>query len=360
MCPIMVSRSRFLKLGLTALSVALFMSVAQAGDKPGKVDNSPVVASVNGREIHQSEVDAAIGNQVYELEKKLYTLRKQATDDAIARVLLTREAESRGKTVQELLALVADTASPPNADEVNKEFTENWEALRHLGEPAGRYRVFLDLQANQRTETIRRYIVELRSKATVRTLFEEPRRDLRLASTGAHLGNVEALVHLVVFLDYDCPFCKRLEPFFASMMKDPALQSRLDLVIKQMPLPIHSTARHAALAASCAADQNKFEPFHSRLLASSEHSDAAMVQLAKESGLNSQALSACMASPEAARQVDADLADARQLGVEGTPTVFLDGNRLEFSDPGDLLRQVSAKLEPQGGHGKPQVAGGGR
>lgn len=351
---------RFFKLGLSILSIALSVSVSQASDKPGKEDNSPVIATVDGREIHQSEVDAAIGNQVYELEKKLYTLRKQATDDIIARALLTREAESRGKTVQELLGLVADTASAPTAADVNKEFTENWEALRHLGEPAGRYRVFLDLQANQRTEAIRRYIAELRSKAAVSTLFEEPRRDLRLASTGAHLGNVEAPVHLVVFLDYDCPFCKRLEPFFASMVEQPAVRSQLDVVIKQMPLPIHSTARHAALAATCAANQNKFEPFHSRLLASSEHSDAAMVRLAKESGLDSQALSACMASPEAARQVDADLEDAHQLGVEGTPTVFLDGNRLQFSDPGDLLRQVSAKLEPQGGHGKAQPAGGGR
>lgn len=340
----MVSRSRFLKLGLTALSVALFMSVAQAGDKPGKVENSPVVATVNGQEIHQSEVDAAIGNQVYELEKKLYTLRKQATDDAIAKLLLANEAARRGKTVEQLLEEIGNTAEKPNPAVVDAQYVENLEALRHLGEVAGRYRVYLDAEANQRTETLRRFISDLRTKASLRIFMTEPARDLHLADTKCRFGNESAPLQLVVFLDYDCPFCKRLDSFFASLLNESEFRSQVNVIVKQFPLPIHSTARTAAVAAVCAADQNKFEQFHDKLLAASDHSDKEILSLAKENGLDPLRFSACLSSKKASEQVDRDLADARGLGVEGTPTFFLDGKKMEFADPRSLRQQLQEKL----------------
>jgi protein-disulfide isomerase len=344
MCPIMVSRSRFFEFGLTILSIALCMSVAHAGDKPGKEDNSPVIATVNGWEIHQSEVDAAIGNQVYELEKKLYTLRKQATDDAIAKLLLGKEAARRGKTPEQLLEDIGNTAEKPDPLTVDTQFAANREALQSMGAVAGRYRVFLEAEANQRTEALRQFISELRARADIAMSLAEPVRDLHLADTKCRLGKESAPLQLVVFLDYDCPFCKKLEPFFTSLLNESEFRSRISVIIKQLPLSIHSTARAAAVAAVCAADQNKFEQFHGKLLAASDHGDKEILSLAKESGLDTLRFSACLASKNASEQVKKDLVDAGELGVDGTPAVFLDGRKLEFADPNSLRQQLQEKL----------------
>lgn len=334
------------------------VGIAFPADKTTSQDSSPVLAVVNGRAIHQSEVDERIGSQVYELEQKLYVLRKQATDDMIAAILLEQEAKLQDKTTTELIQSAASRAPAADPDEVNREFSENREALRHLGEAAGRYRVLLDVEANQRTDAVRRYIDDLRSRATVESFLQEPRRDLHLARTPAHLGATGAPVSVVVFLDYDCPFCKKLEPFFTDVLKQPSVASHLDLVIKQFPLPIHPTARHAALASACAALQGKFEPYHTRLLAMTEHTDEAMAQLAAKSGLDSTKLTACMKSEPAKQQVDADIEDARKLGVDATPTIFLNGTKLDTSDPQALLREITARIDSSTKSSKTEVAEG--
>lgn len=349
---------------LTRISKALLLTtlglagMAFPADRPTSKDTSPIVAVVNGRSVRQAEVDERAGSQVYELEQKLYLLRKQATDDIIANILLESEAKNQGKTTTELINAAASTAPAPDPAEVNREFSQNREALKHLGETAGRYRVLLDIDANQRTEAVRHYVSDLRARATVETFIQEPRRDLQLAPTLARLGSKDAPVSLVVFLDYDCPFCKRLESFFTDVLSQPALASQVDLVIKQFPLPIHPTARHAALASACAAQQGKFEPYHTRLLALADHSDAAMSKLAGESGLDSRVLAGCMKSSQAQQQVDADIADAQKLGVDATPTIFLNGTKVESSDPQVLLREITARIDSSGKNSKNEIAGG--
>ena len=205
--------------------------------------------------------------------------------------------------------------------------------------------MLLELQAGERTEAVRRFVGDLRLKAGVETLIQEPRRELHLAVTKTYLGRSDAPVQLVVFIDYDCPFCRKLEPTLASMIQSGPLNRQLGITIKQMPLPIHKTAREAALAAICAAEQNKFALFHERLLADSDHSQRALLQLAKEAGLDVDELSKCITSEQATRQLEMDLADAKALGVEATPSLFVDGTRVEYSNGEDLVRQVSASVE---------------
>src|SRR6185312_17431930 len=102
----------------------------------------------------------------------------------------------------------------PNPMTVDTQYAQNHEALQSIGAVAGRYRVFLEAEANQRTEALRRFISELRAGADVSLSLTEPARDLHLAETKCRIGNEKAPLQLVVFLDYDCPFCKKLEPFF--------------------------------------------------------------------------------------------------------------------------------------------------
>lgn len=347
--------------GLIVIVSALWPSMMNAQpptNRPANADDSPVVARVYGREIHLAEIDARIGNEAYELEKKLFTMRRQSIDDLVTSLLLSHEAERRGETVEQLLNSVSNSAPPPDPAEVDREYAENRPGLVGLGDTVGRYRITLELQAVQRTEAVRKFVAELRNQAGVKMLLQPAHVDFRLAATDCRLGRENAPVQLVEFLDYDCPFCKKLEPTLSSMLQSYA--SRLSITVKQLPLPIHKTAHNAALAATCAAKQHKFAAFHDRLLASDDHSDGAIFQLAKETGLDAALLSQCMTSGDANSQIEADLADARKLGVEATPSLFLNGTRLEYSDSDDLLRQVISGLDLPGEAGKGEIAGGTR
>lgn len=344
----------------------LWVTFASAGEPPDSkadtkavsTDDSPVVARVYGKEIHMSELDARIGNEAFELEKKLFVLRKQALDDMLTSIVLSNEAEKRGETLEQLVETVGNSTPAPDPSEVERQFAENRPGLSDWGEAIGRYRVFLELQATGRAQAVQKFVSELKGKAGMQTLLQEPSRDLHLASTKCQLGNESAPVQLVEFIDYDCPFCKKLESSLASIMQSqgPAVH----LVIKQLPLPIHKTARQAALAATCAAGQNKFAGFHEKLLAASDHTEAALLQLGKESGLNPIVLSKCMSSEEAKHQIEMDVADARTLGVEATPSLFLNGAKVDYTDGDDLVRQVSAKIQYLINVGKTEVAGGNR
>jgi predicted DsbA family dithiol-disulfide isomerase len=308
-----------------------------------------------------SEVDAKIGKEAFELEKKLYTLRKQALDNILESELLSREAQRRSQSLEQLLNAVASKTAPPDAAAVDREFSQNRDSLTYLADAVARYRILLELEANQRTDTLRQFADGLRRSLNVQVLLQEPHREVHLAHTDCHLGNEKGAVQLVEFLDYDCPFCKQLEPALAALLKSSQSSSsgdQLGIVIKQLPLPIHRTSRRAALAATCAAKQNKFAQFHDKLLMSEDHGDAAMLQLAKDSGLDAAELSKCMTSDEANRQVEADLADAAALGLDGTPSLILDGVKLEYSDVDDLKRQISAILASHGKSGASEVPGG--
>lgn len=360
----MTSRSKIARFVRHSIVVCLTwpgIALAQSSaDTSSKADSSPVVARVEGKEIHLNEIDSRIGSEAYELEKKLFTLRKQAINDIVTSTLLSREAARLGETVDQLLHSVASSVPTPDPAEVDRQFAENQPGLSNFGEAVGRYRILLELEATERTEAVGRFVADLRAKAGVETLIQEPRRELHLAATKAHLGSDSAAVQLVVFIDYDCPFCKKLEPTLLSMIQSGSMSQHLDIVVKQLPLPIHKTAHQAALAATCAADQHKFEAFHAKLLATSDHSETALLHLGNEAGLDVALLSKCMISEEAERQVEVDLADAKNLGIEATPSLFLDGTKLEYSDSDDLVRQVATSVEQHSKGDMGKNAGGGQ
>ena len=148
-------------------------------------------------------------------------------------------------------------------------------------------------------------------------------------------GDADALVTIVEFTDYECPFCGRAEKTMERLRA--TYGSALRFVVAETPLPIHDHARPAAFAALAADAQGKFEAMHANLFAlAGAISDESIEGAARASDLDPSRF-------EADRRT-APLAPSEQLaeqfGVHGTPTFFVGGRRVVGAQPYETFQSV--------------------
>ncbi|WP_375758255.1 DsbA family protein [Corallococcus exercitus] len=161
-------------------------------------------------------------------------------------------------------------------------------------------------------------------------------------------GSVNALVTLVEFSDYECPFCSRADKTVEQLQKD--YGSKLRVVMRQNPLSFHPHARPAALAALAAGEQGKYWDMHSLLFANNKKLDGESLEgYAKQIGLDVAKWKADMADSRLGASIDKDQALAQQLGASGTPAFFINGRFLSGAQPIDnfkaLIDEELAKAE---------------
>lgn len=146
-------------------------------------------------------------------------------------------------------------------------------------------------------------------------------------------GGTSAKVTLDEYGDYQCPPCGALYPELKILEKD--YGDRVRFVFHQYPLSIHKHAEQAAHAAEAAALQNHFWEMHDMLyqnqLSWSVADDVRPIflQYARTLGLDVNRFERDMDSPDVAERVKTDMARGQSMGVQGTPTVFINGRQLK-------------------------------
>ena len=154
------------------------------------------------------------------------------------------------------------------------------------------------------------------------------------------LGENKKNVVLVEYGDYQCPACAAYYPIIKQLVE--TYKSDIQFQFRNFPLQqIHQNARAAARAAEAAGKQNKFWEMHDLLYeqqSSWEQSSSANLifeQYAKQLGLNVDTFKTDFASNEINEIINADFNEGTRLGVESTPTFFLQGKKLD-NPPRDL------------------------
>ena len=142
-------------------------------------------------------------------------------------------------------------------------------------------------------------------------------------------GPADAKVTIVEFSDYQCPFCSQAEPLMDQVMA--AYPKDVKRVYKQFPLTsIHPNAMPASKAAVAAGKQGKFWEMHAKLFGNQrELSPENYKKWAEELKLDVAKFEKDMASPEVQAMIDKDMQDAKAADVTGTPTIFVNGKRLQ-------------------------------
>jgi protein-disulfide isomerase len=143
------------------------------------------------------------------------------------------------------------------------------------------------------------------------------------------LGSPAAPVTLVEFIDYECPYCQKFARETLPRLKAQYVDTgQVRYVARDFPLARHSRARPAAIAAACAGEQDRFWAMHEALLtAPGQLAEAEIVAHADRLGLDRARWQACRARPDHEARLDAAVAEARALGVSGTPSFLVGGSR---------------------------------
>lgn len=184
-------------------------------------------------------------------------------------------------------------------------------------------------------------------------LFDTPDQVDIGATTGEqrHVkGNPDASIVIAEFSDFQCPACKGFTPVLDRFMD--TYQDQVKLVYRHFPLPQHANAEDAAIAAEAASRQGKFWEVHDWLfeyqLEWSEVEVSAEYffdEFGEEFELNRDQFISDYNSDEVRELVRADAADARSLGVNATPTIYINGEKETRITSYDDLVSITGVVE---------------
>jgi protein-disulfide isomerase len=274
--------------------------------------------------------------------QKAYDGKRSALDAIVAEALIAEAAKSKNMTAEafEQAELKARTKPVGEADVVTfYQSNINQMQGRPLEAMAPAIRRYLQDQQN---ETARASLIaDLRKNGPeVRVLFEPPRHEVELSADDPSLGSASAPVTLVEFSDFQCPFCQRVAPTLKQVKEK--YGDKVRVVWKDFPLTqIHPQAFKAGEAAHCAADQGKFWEYHDRLFANQQALQPNdLKKHATDIGLDAAAFNSCLDSSKYGERVRDGVAEGSRLGVNSTPTIYINGRLLSGAQPFETFVSV--------------------
>ena len=174
--------------------------------------------------------------------------------------------------------------------------------------------------------------------------FAKARAALQRGAHGPAKGPANAAVTLVEFSDLQCPHCKEAQPTVEKLLAD-APNARF--ISEQFPLPGHNWAFKGASFAVCVAEENsaaywKFvDSVHGQQENITEsNADQKLTDLANAAGVNGKTTAACAAQPATRQKVEQNIALGKEVGVTGTPALFINGRGTSLGVPEQVLKQI--------------------
>lgn len=185
----------------------------------------------------------------------------------------------------------------------------------------------------------------------------DPRTLMAAADKGRIMGSESAKLWIVVFSDFECPYCKRWhDQTDETIRRDYVQTGKVRLAFLNFPLTMHPQAQPAAEAAMCAAAQGKFWPYHDGLFAAQTRwakggdPSAAFDSLATATGADVTAFRACRSLRSMKLLVESDRARGMQAGAQGTPYFYVGTQVLSGAVPtADFVKAIEAELAKAGG-----------
>lgn len=283
-----------------------------------------VVATINGKNITQREVDASIAAQLLPLQEQIYALRKGALENVLSQAILQDAANKRGLSLEELRRQLTNGKIDVPRLEIDREYAEQASAFGAMSPDEAKERLRLALESESRMKLYRDALAELRRNSRIEVFLEEPRvsyvGDLETAPS---TGGKNAPVTIVEFSDFQCPFCRGAHSTLQKVLQK--YGDKVRLVFKHLPLDIHAEAFVSARAAFCAGEQGRFWQYHDALFTSADLSPELLKGTASRLGLDLPRFSVCLASDASRAAILKDLQEARQFGISATPTFIVNG-----------------------------------
>lgn len=321
------------------LFVLLEESVGSGVSVP-KLETNEVAVRIGDREITLEEMDRAI-------QLKLYELRNGLRQEWLDNQLVETAAAKRGMEVREFVQSVIYGAINISQAEIDQRYAEIKGRLpRNVSKEMVTPEIKAELTDRKSKSAIDTYLVKLRKEygtsylppVSERFAFDPNPRG------GPEMGAPDAPVTIVAFSDFECGFCAHAHTYLNDLVKRRGSDVRL--IFKHLPTDVHQHATYAAAVAACAHKQGKFWPLADLLFREQKHLEADKVLgYAEKAGLDMEQLNACLDSGEGMKDVNADVAEAKAIGVPSTPAFFINGYYIGPLPKDGLDRLIDQELE---------------
>jgi len=326
---------------LTGLIFCVFVSASWAEDRD---NDSQVVAEIGSQKITLGQVRQKQPARVLGGENAYYQAERDAIGQVLDEELLTNEARRENLTVEKLYERQVKSRIKIPTEAQLKFFYDTLDTNQSFDEV--RQKISDRIVQTQEKKLLGNYVASLRAKENARILLQPPKFDIILGDAPIS-GSKDAPVTLVEFADFECAYCRQTEPNLQKLREQ--FPDKLRIVYKNFPLPMHSHARKAAEAGLCAAEQGKFWPYHDKLMAQTppQLEVPQLKTLAASFKLDTARFDQCLDSGKEAAAVSHDLEQGKTLGVDGTPSFFVNGYFLSGAVQYDRLRDlVEQQLAP--------------
>lgn len=286
-----------------------------------------VLAAVNGDPVRIDMINERMKAYVYKLQMRIYALEKSAVDRRINDLLLIAEANKRKIGPEEIVrSEVTDKLKPPTEADVANFYNEN--KARVTGDLASARPAIANYLQQQQQEKLETALSErLRAGARVEMLLPEPVPPaLNVSASNAPArGDANAVVTIIEFTDFQCAACGAMYPVMEDVLK--SYGNRVRFVIRDFPLTTaHPNAFRAAQAASAANAQGKFWEYIDILFRNQSTLDTdSLKKYATQIGLDRKRFDLEFESGRYDADIRRDIEDGEMYGVEGTPTIFING-----------------------------------
>jgi len=260
--------------------------------------------------------------------------------------LLAQEARRRNVSLESLVDTeITSKAAEVTSEEIHGAYELNKNQFQKPeSEVEGQLRSLL---RNQKIALRRQEFAEsLQSKSKVAVYLAPPptfRADVE--PEGPSRGAGDAPVSIVEFEDFQCPFCKKAYETLERLLV--RYKDKVRIVHRDFPLqPLHPAAWMTHEAGRCAEEQGKFWEFRDLLYKNAPSADRERLnRYVSQLGMNPSNFENCMESRKFRAVVQQDEDEGKRLGVEGTPTFFINGRPLSGAQPeSEFVRMIDEEL----------------
>lgn len=307
-------------------------------------ERARALATVNGETITSGDVEDSLKPLIFDVQQRVYKLRKDELDLTINDTLLVQEAEKRRVTTNALLdaevkpkAVTEEQARAffeQNKDRVSGDFAQTRDSIV-------KYLEQIEVRAAERA-----FVEKLRAAASIQVFLVAPESPVFSISTSDQpsLGRAEAPVTVIVFTDFQCPSCAAIHPSLERLVKE--YGDKVRLVARDFPLSQHIEAFKAAEAAEAAREQGKYWEYVQLLMRNqSALSVDKLKDYASELALDRPRFDSALESGKFTETVQRDIEEGMRLGVEATPAVFINGRRASARSYDELKANVEAAFK---------------
>jgi protein-disulfide isomerase len=311
-----------------------------------EAERARILATINGAKITSGDIEDSLRPLIFETQERIYRLRRKELDLKINQTLLEQEGQKRKITSQALLEDEVTTKLKPVTEAEALAFYEG-NKDRIAGDfPKLKDQIMQYLQqlAEQNAQTA--FAERLRNAASIETYLTTPESPVYEIATDDQpaQGSAEAPVTIIEFTDYQCSSCARLQPVMDRLLAE--YQGKARLVVRDFPLQRHPYALKAAEAAEAAREQGKYWEYTTILFQNQGAlGPDQLKEYARQLRLDVEKFDAALNSGMFADKVRSDVQDGARIGIQGAPTVFVNGRRVSETTYESLKAAIEAALK---------------